>query len=258
VYRFLLRPSWIGLLLAAVAVAVGCIGLGRWQLDRLADREARNAAVESAQAADPVPVGSLLSLNQPFASATQWRRVNATGRYDVAQEVLLRSQLDSGRAGFHVLTPLVTDDGTALLVNRGWIPIEPSGDATRAPDVPTPPDGDVSVLGRVRELQPVRAARAVPAADIVRLVPVDLLGLAGSLPYPVFSAYVELVEQQPSGRAQPELLEPPELTAGPHLAYALQWFLFSGLGLVGYVVFARQEAGSAAVGPGRRAAAMTV
>jgi cytochrome oxidase assembly protein ShyY1 len=242
VYRFLLRPSWIGLLLAAFAVAAGCVGLGNWQLDRLADRQDFNAAVELAQDAGPVPAASLLSADQPVDSEAQWRRVTATGRYDVANEVLLRGQLDTGRAGFHVLTPLVTDDGTALLVNRGWIPIDRRGDATSAPDVPPPPEGDVSVLGRVRQLQPVRAARAVPTGDSVTLASVDLLELADDLPYPMFSAYVELLEQQPSGQAQPEPVDPPELSAGPHLAYAVQWFLFSGLGFLGYVVFARQEA----------------
>lgn len=241
-YRFLLRPSWIGLLLAAVAVAVGCVGLGRWQLDRLADRQDRNAAVESAQAAEPVPASALLSTDQPAAAALFWRWVSATGRYDAEHEVLLRGRLDGGRAGFHVLTPLVTVDGAALLVNRGWIPVDPSGAATRAPDVPSPPEGEVSVLGRVRPLEQVRAARAAPDGDGVTLATVDLAELAGDLPYPTFTAYAELVEQRPSGQAQPEPVDPPQLSAGPHLAYAVQWFLFSGLGLVGYVVFARQEA----------------
>ncbi|MBA2390385.1 MAG: SURF1 family protein [Geodermatophilaceae bacterium] len=241
-YRFLLRPSWIGLFLAAVVVAVGCLGLGRWQLDRLESRQERNAAVASAQSAEPVPATSLLSTDQPADPSTQWRRVSATGRYDIDREILLRGQLDNGRAGFHVLTPLVTDDGTALFVNRGWIPIDRTGDATSVPDVPPPPDGEVAVLGRVRQLQPVRAARAVPAGDSMTLASVDLLRLADGLPYPMFSAYVELLEQQPSGQAQPEPLAAPELGDGPHLAYAVQWFLFSALGFVGYVMFARQEA----------------
>lgn len=244
-YRFLLRPSWIGLFLAAVVIAVGCIGLGRWQLDRLADRQDLNAALESAQAAVPVPAGSLLSTAGPADPALQWRQVSATGWYDAEHEVLLRSRLDAGRAGFHVLTPLVTGEGTALLVNRGWIPVDPSGDAARAPDVPPPPDGEVSVLGRVRPLEQVRAARVAPGGDSVSLTPVDLSGLADDLPYPAFTAYAELVEQQPSGQAsgqvQPELVDPPVRTDGPHLAYAVQWFLFSGLGLLGYVMFARQE-----------------
>lgn len=241
VYRFLLRPSWIGLFLAAVVVAVGCIGLGRWQLDRLADRQAYNAAVETAQALETVPAASVLSTDRPVDAELRWRRVTATGRYDVDHEVLLRGQLDDGRAGFHVLTPLVTDAGTALLVNRGWIPVARSGDATTAPDVPPPPGGQVSVLGRVRPLQPVRAVRAVAAGDSVTLAAVDLLELADDVPYPLFSAYVELLEQQPRGQAQPELVGPPELGEGPHLAYAVQWFLFSGLALLGYVMFARQE-----------------
>jgi len=257
VYRFLLRPSWIGLLLAGLAVAVGCIALGRWQLDRLHDRQDRNAAVESAQAAEPVPVALLLRTDRPADAANQWRRVTATGRYDAEHEVLLRGQLDSGRAGFHVLTPLITEDGTALLVNRGWIPIDRSGAATAAPDVPPAPAGDVSVLGRVRPLEPVRAARAVPGGDSLTLEAVDLPALADDVPYPLYSAYVELLEQHPSGQDQPELVDAPELSEGPHLAYAVQWFLFSGLGLLGYVMFARQEAqrrasgASAAVDAGR-------
>lgn len=241
-YRFLLRPSWIGLFVAGIAVAVGCIALGQWQLDRLHERTDRNAAVESAQAAPPVPAAVLLSTDHPVDAAAQWRRVTATGRYDAAHEVLLRGQLDGGRAGFHVLTPLITDDGTALLVNRGWIPIDPSGAATAAPSVPPAPDGEISVLGRVRPLEAVRAARAVATGDSLTLQTVDLPALADDVPYPLYSAYVELLEQQPSGQDQPELVDAPELSEGPHLAYAVQWFLFSGLGLLGYVMFARQEA----------------
>ncbi len=254
-YRFLLRPSWIGLLLVAIVVGLGCIGLGRWQLDRLHDRQAANAAVEAAQSAAPTPGARLLATDHPVGPSTEWRRATATGRYDVEHQVLLSGQLDAGRAGFHVLTPLITADGTALLVNRGWIPIDRTGDATSAPDVPAPPSGEVSVLGRVRPLQPQRASRAVPAGDTLRLQPVDLPTLAGDLPYPLFSGYVELLEQQPSGQNQPDPVPAPELTEGPHLAYAVQWFLFSGLGLLGYVMFARQEAqrlrtaGPASAGP---------
>ena len=100
----------------------------------------------------------------------------------------------------------------------------------------------MSVLGRIRPLEPVRAVRAVPASGGPTLAAIDLLELADDLPYPSFSGYVELVEQQPSGQAQPEPVAPPQQVEGPHLAYAVQWSLLSGLALAGYVMFARQEA----------------
>lgn len=238
-YRFLLRPRWLGFLAGVLLFAVACVGLARWQLDRLHQRQGVNAAVAQAETDAPQPVADAFAAG---AVPQEWRRVSATGRYDVDHEVLLRGQLQDGRPGFHVLTPLVTTAGSALLVDRGWIPISSSGGATAEPDVPVAAPGAVSVVARVRLSEQVRTDRPARSGARLQVAAVNLADLSAAMPYPLYPAYVELTEQQPRAVDSPQLIAAPVADEGPHLAYAVQWFLFGGLGLFGYGWYARQEA----------------
>ena len=58
----------------------------------------------------------------------QYARVRATGRYDAAHQLLVRNRPLEGQVGYYVLTPLVTDAGPALLVDRGWVPAGATAD----------------------------------------------------------------------------------------------------------------------------------
>ncbi|CAN5225282.1 SURF1 family protein [soil metagenome] len=236
----LLRPRWLGALGLALTLAAGCIGLGLWQLDRLDQRQERNAVVQAAATASPTPVDELLTAAGEVPDSLEWQPVRAEGRYDDAHEVLLRGQLQDGRPGYHVLTPLITDTGRALLVDRGWIPVSGQG-ATTEPAVPTAPQGPVDVTGRVRLSEEVRTARPVRLGERTAVAAVDVGQLSESMPVPLYPVYVELTEQSPPPDALPELIDAPVIGAGPHLAYAVQWFLFAGLVPVGVWVYARAE-----------------
>jgi cytochrome oxidase assembly protein ShyY1 len=148
VYRFLLSRRWLGLLAAALAAATACVLLGMWQLDRLQGRHARNDLLRGNLSIAPAPVNRLLGVDRPPAEADQWRRVQARGRYDTQRELLVRNRTLEGAVGYHVLTPLVTDDGPALLVDRGWVPAGES--ASDVPDVPPAPEGEVVLTARIR------------------------------------------------------------------------------------------------------------
>ena len=126
-YRFLLSLRWLRLLAGAIAVAVGCVALGSWQLDRLEQRHQRNSVIEHSVAAPAAAAADVLAVGRAPASTDQWRRVTATGRYDVNHQMLVRNRPFDGNVGFYVLTPLVTDSGPALLVNRGLGPSGPVG-----------------------------------------------------------------------------------------------------------------------------------
>ena len=94
-----------------------------WQLHRLASKRAFNAAVAAGTSAPPAPVEALAGLG---ASAA-YHRALATGRYDAAHELLFYGRGNAnGDPGSDVLTPLVLDDGSAILVDRGWIPFDPN------------------------------------------------------------------------------------------------------------------------------------
>jgi cytochrome oxidase assembly protein ShyY1 len=250
VLRLLLTRRWLALLGVVVVLVPTFIRLGFWQLDRLDQRRAKNAIISRNIHAEPVPVATLTGPARPATKDEEWRPVTASGRYDTTHELLVRNRTSTadGQPGFHVLTPLITTDGVALLVDRGWIPF---GETARdTPKAPAPPAGDVTVVGRLRpsERQPSRGPRdgaGVPAGQVVRI---DVPRISTTLPYPAYGGYVELVSQSPDAKPSPTLLDTPELSEGPHLAYAVQWYLFASIAVGGfwYLLFreAREEEGA--------------
>jgi cytochrome oxidase assembly protein ShyY1 len=240
VYRFLLSRRWLGLLAGALLVAAACLALGDWQLHRLAHRHERNDLIRDNLAQPAVRPERLLRVGAEPPAGDEWRRVRAVGRYDVAHQLLVRLRPFEGAVGFYVLTPLVTDAGPAILVNRGWVP--GGQGAASVPRVAAPPSTDVTVTGRLRPSEDPHTGAAPPRGQVTRI---DVPGLAENLPYPVYGGFLELTAQSPPtsrALAAPQLLPAPEPSEGPHLAYAVQWALFACLAVGGYVVLARREA----------------
>ncbi|SEP72988.1 Cytochrome oxidase assembly protein ShyY1 [Streptomyces radiopugnans] len=243
-YRFLLSRQWVVLTLVALLLIPGMVRLGFWQLHRHEDRVARNELVAESLAADPVPVGELAAPGRGPADADRYRRVTATGVYDTDGETVVRQRTgEDGRSiGYHVLTPLVREDGTAVLVNRGWVPA--GEDLTRFPEVPAPPSGEVTVTGRLMADEKagsgVKDKQGLPPRQVMLI---DSARMAEELDRPFLGGYVALEETspEPSGE-QPQLLPEPDRSGiGPHLAYAFQWWLFAAAVPVGWVVLVRRE-----------------
>jgi cytochrome oxidase assembly protein ShyY1 len=233
VYRFLLTRRWLGFAALAVVLATVMVGLGNWQLDRYHQRVAINDRIDAARHAAPVPVTDVLRPGQAPANSQRYTRVTATGRYDPAHEILVRGRTLDSRVGFEVLTPLVLPGGVALLVDRGWVAA--GAGARTVPAVPAPPGGDVTVVGAVR--LPERAVGRVETLggrlQVRRVSPAQL---AGSLPYPVLGGYVT-TEQD--GLAPIAVEYEGTLQNG---GYALQWWAFAALTLVGFGYLARRQA----------------
>jgi cytochrome oxidase assembly protein ShyY1 len=237
VYRFLFSRRWLGLLGVAILVASACVGLGDWQLHRLGHRHERNDLIRSNLNAPSQPVGAALRVGHEPAADRQFVPVSATGRWDLDHQLLVRLRPFEGQVGYYVLTPLVTGNGPAVLVNRGWVPAADEGSA--APAVPAPSAGTVTVTGRLRPSEPPAQGAAPPAGQLTRI---DVPAIAKTLPYDVYGGFLELTAQDPPPGTSPQLIPAPEPSEGPHLLYAVQWFLFAGLALGGYVVLARREA----------------
>ncbi|MGH8775542.1 MAG: SURF1 family cytochrome oxidase biogenesis protein [Jiangellaceae bacterium] len=235
--RFLASRQWAVRILAGLVLVAACVRLGMWQLDRNEERSARNAVVEENAHREPVAVDDLLEPGQPVRPDQQWRPVAATGRYDVDHQLVVRLRPRDGEPGVHVLTPLVTATGAALLVDRGFVPLD--GPAAEIPTVFPPPSGEAEVVGRVRASEEGRGTGGDPATGAVRYVDVD--EIAATFPYPVYGAWVELIEEQPSLSTAPLTPAPPTLESGPHLSYAIQWFLFACVGVGGFVFLVRAE-----------------
>jgi cytochrome oxidase assembly protein ShyY1 len=246
VLRFLLRPRWLLFHVACVLAIVVMINLGFWQLRRLDERRTFNHAVSTRSTETPAPLAEVLPPGTDPASV-EWRRVTATGSYDTAATVLVRDRPLDGRPGWQVLTPLRLPDGTALVIDRGWVPGD--GDRGRPSFVPGPPSGDVSVVARLRVSQkrPTFAASDPATGTLTEIGTIDVPRLARQSPYPLAPMYAELTEQRPAvGAGGPVLLPMPQLDEGPHLSYAVQWFLFSACVPVGWVLVVRKSRGDRA------------
>jgi cytochrome oxidase assembly protein ShyY1 len=245
VYRFLLRPRWIVLTLLVVLAVPVCIRLGQWQWHRYQVRHAANEVMTRNLAAPPIDVRQLTGPERDLDEQDRWRTVTATGRYDAGHELLARNRSLQGRPGFYVVTPLITSDGSAVLVNRGWVGLAES--ATVWPDAPPPPPGQVTVTGRIRPSETrhnsgIREHSGAPEGQIYRI---SAQTISRRLPYPLDRAIVELTAQQPAAASAPEPVDPPgEAHEWMNLSYAVQWNLFAALAPVGWMLLVWQEARS--------------
>jgi cytochrome oxidase assembly protein ShyY1 len=238
VYRFLTTPRWLGLAALMLAMAAVMVLLGNWQLDRYRQRTAINDRIDAAAVVAPVPLAAVSAPGRAPSADVAWTRVTATGRYDPAHEVLARGRTLDGRVGFEVLTPLVLDDGSTVLVDRGWVPAAARGGADADPTVPPAPAGEVTVVGVVH--RPQRGAGA-PTRRGARLEvrAIDPARLAAALPYPVHGVYIAV---QSPGQDGLTPVPPRRENALQNGGYALQWWLFAALTLVGYGYLAHREA----------------
>jgi cytochrome oxidase assembly protein ShyY1 len=242
VYRFLVTPRWLGFLALALLLAAIMVGLGDWQLHRYHERAAINARIDAGNSGPTVPIEQVLTapggaaghIGPPPSAAAEWTRVRLTGRYDQSHETLARGRTVDGEIGFEVLTPLLLADGSAVLVDRGWLPSPPGG-ALATPDVPTAPTGQVSVVGPVR--RPESAADKPVHNTVRRIDPARL-----SLPYPAYGGYVMLDEQTPKADSRLTPVPSEHENAWQNAGYVVQWWAFAALTLFGYVYMARREA----------------
>jgi len=234
-YRFLARPPWIIGSLVVAAIVASCIRLGFWQLERHQDRIITNAVISNRLESAPLPITDLLEGADIDLESLEFRQATAQGVYLEPEEVLVRSQVHNGTAGYWVVTPLRLEDGRILLVNRGWIPMEPLPN----PDAAAP-DGKVGVSGLVRLSQQRPAIGPTePAGRLEIVARIDIERLAEQLPGEPVDVWLQALA--PTDEL-PIPLDKPTVDSGPHLSYALQWFGFAGIGLVGYFFLVRRSA----------------
>lgn len=236
------QRKWLLATLLVVAGAALCIRLGIWQLDRLDQRRAFNYQVESMRA---MPVLDLNQDRPAELSKMEWRAVRVQGKYDFEHQVALRNQYYGSEYGYHLLTPLIFDEGNAILVDRGWIPAE--GNATSQDWQKYNEPEEVSVAGQIR-LGQTKPRFGGVADDIPTdgskleiWNNADLGNITRQLPYSALPVYlqpnVDVNDTIPPIPSQPTI----ELTEGPHFGYALQWFTFATILVVGYPFFLRKQ-----------------
>lgn len=236
-YAFAKTPRWIvGHMLTIVLLTI-FVFAGFWQLARHQQRSDVNDAVTSRQNIEVVDIGSLLANTEP--AEAEYRTVLVSGEFE-GPDVILRSRALNGNPGCNVLTKLVRPDGRAVIVNRGWLPLqacEAPGDA----DIEAPTT-ELTLTGRVRQSrQRGRFGAIDPAEGVLTIMArIDLDRLQQQIEQPLLAVYVEQVS--PVTEGLPVRLPAPETDGGPHLGYAVQWFSFAVVSIVGYPIVLRQQA----------------
>lgn len=230
-----LRTVLFGVL--AVTAAAVCVRLGFWQLSRLGERRARNAVITTRAALPLVSVSAIAGVD---TTESHWRRVTLRGVPEYEREALHASRTQSGSPGVHLLTAVRPLDGnwgdTAVLLNRGYVH-SPDG---RTIDHVKAREGDTITVdamvlsftipkpGTVRLPSTPRAVNALNRDTLASitgrpLAPFILLALGDTVVRDL---------------TLPARVPPPPVTEGPHLSYALQWFGFATVFVVGFGFFA--------------------
>ena len=225
------RKIFFGLL--AICVAILCLAAGGWQVRRLSDRQAQNAFLAARR------FGPILSLDSLPADTgeTRFRRVRIAGSYDYGNEIIFTLRGRNGSPGVNILTPLLRNGkDTAVLVNRGWV---------------YSPDGTTIELDRWREGKSVNGSGFVETFPTKGPFPkpnparprafrrLERAQVAKVFPYPIADYYVVLTDSSSSASVPPRV-EPLPLDEGSHRSYAIQWFSFAAISIIGSVIFLRR------------------
>ncbi len=247
--RFLLSPRWLLSHLLVALLIVLMVNLGFWQLRRLDEKQARIALVEARMDQAVVAVDELApdGADDTAVDQARFRRVEATGTYDADETVVVRNRSQDGRAGGWLVTPLTLASGEQVGIIRGFVGL---ADDSSTPQ-PPPPGGQVTVTGLA--MDPDRLG-GTAGKDIDELMATD-----GVLPVLVQAQTSDPADAGPdtvtaengdgpepaapsdaAAEAGLVILPAPELSEGPHLGYAVQWFIFSTIALVGYPIILRR------------------
>ena len=230
--RRLLRPSWIISHIFVVALLVSTVNLGFWQLRRFDERKANNAQIMETTGRESVAVNNLsidkLDNTQSYTPAI------ARGTFDEDRQVYLINRSRDGVPGVEVINSftLETDPVSYVVVNRGYLPRKVFN------------EGESEIWKPSSKVLEIEGFIMIPfldgklQGDEINRIDIDLL----SDEWGVSLLPIYLQQNQQTSNDWPVQMKPPELTEGSHLSYAVQWFIFTLIGLVGYPLVLRRVA----------------
>ncbi len=216
--------------LVALALILLCLVAAQWQYHRGVDRHARNSMIQNHISLPAVTLDSVK--NTPLAF--EWQTVTSKGEFNPTEQILLRNRYNDGVYGFEVLTLFTTSKNEKFWVDRGWV--KAGSTATTAPSVTPTPQGSVTISGRLR------LDSSLPRGSFFAL-PADGKGLISKLnaqsQLNTENFYIDLLSGSESSLTPAVTAQLPELSDGPHMAYALQWLFFAGLVVYGRILIRR-------------------
>lgn len=217
--------------IAALVAVLATARLGWWQLDRGLHKRDAQALFDTRAAAPPLPAAQLAT-SAAEAAQQHHRPIALGGRWLARHTVYLDNRQMGGRVGFFVVTPLQLDDGSAVLVQRGWVPRD-AAERTRLPALPTPA-GDVEIAGRIAP-PPARLFEFDAGASGAIRQNLDLDAFARETGVALRPLSVVQTSETDDGlrRDWPK----PAIDIHKHYGYAFQWFALAALVAGLYVWF---------------------
>lgn len=235
-WGFLVTKRWFGYYALIVVFAVICVLLGNWQFDRRAEAQAEIARIDSNYDAPPTPITELLPSHDYYDEDTnKWRPVSLTGTY-VGDPFLARNRPSQQGVGSLLIHPFQLRDGSIFLVDRGWVNVSAIDGVPET--LPMPHSGELDIVVRLRQSEEPVAGREDAGRTLGSL---HLPNFMERFHDPVYTgAYGQIVSETPAGETG-LLPTRPERDEGPHLSYALQWYVFILIALGGAWYAARLE-----------------
>jgi surfeit locus 1 family protein len=214
----------------ALLLIIFCVWGSQWQYHRGVDRHARNAVIEERIAKSPIELNTVAGDLPDY----EWQTVSVTGVFDTEKQILLRNRYYDGKYGYEVLTLFRLSDNKSFWVDRGWV--QAGATATTPPVVTALPQDTVSITGRLRldSSLPRGSFFALPGKG-ENLV--SELNAQSQLDTEKF--YIDLLSGSENSLTPAVTAQLPELSDGPHMAYALQWIFFAGLVVYGRILIRR-------------------
>lgn len=237
-WSFLRSRRWLGYFSLLLLFSIACVLLGNWQFFRRAEAQAEIARIDANYDADAVPLDSVLGVSDEFdVDQLKWKPVELKGEY-VGEPLLARNRPNGGTVGSQLLQAFRLQDGTVLFIDRGWVPV--TGDKELPDTLPEPPNGAATVTARLRASEPEIPGRTSSGQTVASIHAAELAKLTGLETVAYTSAYGQLIFESPAGESG-VLAPKPIRDEGPHLSYALQWYVFILIAVAGVAYAARQE-----------------
>ena len=240
------RRWWLTSLVVLFGIGL-TIRLGIWQVDRYLMNRAFAGHLAAMRNASPL---TLAAGSRPAGlTGMEYRAVSVTGKFDFDHQIAIRNQIWvqawGNETGYILVTPLVFTDGSAVLVDRGWIPLKDNTPASwRQFDTP----GSVTVSGVLRlpavpqmggALDPTLAPGQA-SLDLWNLVNIDRL--QEQLPYPILPVYIQQAPVGDNSELPFRALPDPDLSEeGINAGYAMMWFIFTALLFFGYPLYLSKQ-----------------
>ncbi len=217
--------------LVALLLIIFTLWAAQWQYHRGVDRHHRNSLIAEHSSQSPIDLPKIVQ--DPLQ--LEWRQVRTTGSFNADKQILLRNHYFEGQYGFEVLTLFTNTQGKIFWVDRGWV--KAGANATTAPITSPVPQGDVEIVGRLR------LDSSLPSGTFFALPVGGKSGISAEVNAQsrenTENFYIDLLSGSTPALTPQVSAQLPELTDGPHMAYALQWLFFGGLIVYGRILIRR-------------------